>query len=222
MISSSHRKITELAIKILKNKELIQYKKQIINGNYKQDYPRIKLFGIKLNISSINHYYHPKKHRATWLSSKNAKQLGIQKFNKALKLYKKNKLKKAYYALGASLHYIQDITCPSHTNFTKHYLGEDQFEKGINNFVDTIDLNKIIPIKKRLDFYFEDLAKISSQFHSGKKDITEFIKWIIRKSKPLTQKEIETQHKILIPLALSYSTGLLKKFVEKTQKALVV
>src|SRR3989344_6573364 len=104
MMPSSHRKITELAIDFLKNNELIEHKAQIINGCYKQDYPRIKIFGVKINFSSINHFYHPEKERATWLSTKNAKQLGVQKFNKALKYYVEDRKAKAYYHLGASLH----------------------------------------------------------------------------------------------------------------------
>ncbi|MEK6952424.1 MAG: hypothetical protein AABX29_05390, partial [Nanoarchaeota archaeon] len=61
MLSSSHKKITEIAVNFLKNNELAEHKAQLINGCYKQDYPRIKIFGFKINISSINHFYHPEK-----------------------------------------------------------------------------------------------------------------------------------------------------------------
>ena len=222
MLSSSHRKITEKAIGFLKNNELSEHKSQIINGSYKQDYPRLKILGFKINISSINHFYHPEKERATWLSTKNAKQLGVQKFNKALKYYSEGKKEKAYFNLGASLHYIQDVACPSHTNFTWHYFGDDDFEKGINPFLEKEKINKIELPKKRIEFYFEDLSEISSKFHSGKKDITEFIKWLIRKSNPLSKQEIDKQHKVLIPLALSYTIRILENFIQKTQKAPVV
>jgi len=222
MKSSSHRKVTEIAIDLINNEELKKYKKQIIAGSYKEDFPRGKILGFKINISSINHFYHPEKHKATWFSTKNAKQLGIEKFNKALKLYKEGKLKKAYKKLGASLHYVHDLACPSHTNFAKHYLGEDDFEDGIDRFLAKMDFNKIKPVRKRMDFYFEDIAKESSKFHSGKKDLTEFFRWLLRKSKPLSESELEEQRKVLIPISISYTLGMLKNFIQKTQKAPVV
>jgi len=222
MMSSSHKKVTEIAIDLTRSEELKKHKKQIIIGSYKEDFPRGKIFGFKINISSINHFYHPEKHRATWFSTKNAKQLGLEKFNKAVILYQKGKLKKAYRKLGASLHYVQDLACPSHTNFTKHYLGEDDFEKGINKFLEHLDTQKIKSVRKRLEFYFEDLARESSKFHSGKKDITEFIRWLTKKSNPLSEEELEEQRKVLIPLSISYTTGVLKNFIRKTQNGRIV
>lgn len=60
-----------------------------------------------------NHYYDPDTGKS-FIPTKTAKDMGINFFKKAGVMFKKGKLKKAFFYLGLSLHYVTDITQPMH------------------------------------------------------------------------------------------------------------
>lgn len=60
-----------------------------------------------------NHYYNPDTEKS-FIPTKTAKDMGLRFFKKAGEHYKKGNLKKAFYCLGLSLHYVTDLTQPMH------------------------------------------------------------------------------------------------------------
>lgn len=107
-----HKFINAQAIKILKNDKFFDqynffnsYIKPLNEGAVWADQ----------DFKSTNHFYHPYRKKGLY-GRKNAMELGIKYYKKALAFWKSGEFDDSLFYLGAALHIIQDMTIPQHAN----------------------------------------------------------------------------------------------------------
>lgn len=200
MFEETHAYVLEEAIKLLKFDELESYSKQLIDGVMSPDaYYRV-----------VSHFYNPETGKGI-LFCGNAKDKGIKAYEKAVKCYKKGNKKKAYFLLGRALHFLMDTTMPAHTAFVIHPFSTDDLEIYLlKNPVKKINAK---PVEKKLESYFTDAAKESRKMKVMPNSLLISLRFkYFGKKQKLDKKELEKQAGIVIPRAVSYSAGLMKKF----------
>ncbi len=207
MFPETHAFILNKSLELFSRPEFQEYKNCLIRGCKKPD---------AYHYDTINHFYNPISNKGLWFLS-NAKKKGINEFNKAVKLFKKGKKNKAYYKLGRSLHFLMDLAIPAHTIPVIHLLSCNDLEIYLNKNFDSIRPNtpKIANYIK-LESYFDKLALKSRKHKCERKSL----KIIFSKNKSdyiLSERELRKQSRIILKLAISYSSGLLKKFIENTK-----
>lgn len=205
MFEETHEFVLKKALGLFSTKELKEYKKEIMKGIINPDkYGRV-----------VHHFYNPKTDKGIFPFS-NAKKRGIRSFKKAVELYKKGKIKKAYFQLGSSLHYLTDLAILAHTIPVIHPLSTDDLEIFLKENTQKISKDIKITNKIKLDDYFIELAKKSRQLEAKKNSILISIKYKITKKKDkLSERKLKEQSKEVISLAISYTAGLLKFFTEE-------
>ena len=184
-----------------------------MKGSLKADYSLWHLC-----LGGITHFYDPLKEKGYFLF-KSAKTKGIQFFKKAVKAYKKGKIKRSMIFLGVAVHLLADTAIPAHTKAVMHIpsLFQDNLEIYMNKNLQLVKMyiNHVkVAIKEDLDEYFDDLAHVSKDFKNGRVGLFPFLSRVFGVKK-LSKEELENQTKELGPLAISYTMGLLTKFNEK-------
>ena len=157
------------------------------NDNYLSEYYFFSNYILDINegtvwadqdFKSSNHFYNPFQKKGLY-GRKNALDLGIDYYSKALELWEDNKLNESLFFLGAALHIIQDMTIPQHANIklldnhrqyesyvknTYGYLKEFEVEKGaylLDSIRDYIRFNTRVAIKiyKQFSTISDDKAR---------------------------------------------------------------
>jgi phospholipase C len=67
------------------------------------------------DFKSSNHFYNPYKRKGLY-GRKSAMDLGVEYYNKSIKLWKRGQFNQSLFYLGAALHIVQDMTIPQHAN----------------------------------------------------------------------------------------------------------
>ena len=116
------------------------------------------------DFKSSNHFYNPDQKKGLF-GRKNAMELGVEYYFKALSLWHSKQYKKAIFYLGAALHIMQDMCVPQHANirlldnhrqyetFIKHtyrHVKEFQVDRGaylLDSIEDYIRFNAGVAIK---------------------------------------------------------------------------
>ena len=213
MKSKTHKFVINTAVDKLNIPLFKKYRKQMISGSFKADFSLWHLF-----LGSFTHFYDPLKEKGYFLF-KDAKRQGKKFFDKAIKNYKKGKIKKSMIYLGISIHLLADTAMPSHSKPRFHFIRffQDSLENFMNKNIELLKLyvgNVRIAIKGSFDEYYEDLANASRDLKQGKVGLIPFMGRLFRKKK-ITKQDLEKQTKELGPMAISYTMGLLNDFYKK-------
>lgn len=207
MMDKTHCMVVEEAINRINYKELNKHKKIIIKACMKTDWPKI----FKININGKNHFYNPYTKKGFFIF-KNAKDKAIESYYKAISSYNINK-KESFVFLGKSLHYLADLATPAHTKIASHFFNTDNFENFVEENLGKLNFRKFkVNFADKIENYFEKLAKISCKFNVVEKGFFKGLKECLFGIKNMNYKELEEQAKVLVPMAVSYSIVLLKKF----------
>lgn len=107
-----HKYINYRALKILYNDKF--YTQYDFYSSY-MDFINRGAVWADQNFKSSNHFYHPYKKKGLY-GRKNAMDLGVDYYYKAVRYWNENDKEKSMFFLGAALHIIQDMTIPQHAN----------------------------------------------------------------------------------------------------------
>ncbi len=95
------------------------------NDEYLDEFNFLSRFILEINkgtvwadqdFKSSSHFYNPDEKMDGLYGRRSAMELGIDYYLQARKCWKKGKLKKSLFYLGAALHIVQDMTIPQHAN----------------------------------------------------------------------------------------------------------
>jgi phospholipase C len=107
-----HRIINIQALGILKNDGHAE--QHIFFSSYISDIGRGTVWADQ-DFKSSNHFYNPYRKKGLY-GRKNAMDLGVDYYHRAIKLWNEGKFNQALFYLGAALHIVQDMTIPQHAN----------------------------------------------------------------------------------------------------------
>lgn len=218
MLPETHRFIIKHALQFRK-KYFKGYKKLIIQGCVNEDNVRFSLEDFQL--FGFDHFYHPDLNTGYSRFVTNAKKKGLFLFDKAFELYKEKRYDEAFYALGRSSHYLQDVASPAHTKLIIHF-GEDDFEmyvdENIHRFRFMAKSRLIPPLKP--EECFELLARKSHKTEYSKQNY--MIKAIFRLFRNLHQpdpdKKLDKASRKIIKDSVIFTIALLNAFNRKITK----
>jgi len=107
-----HRIINIQALRILKNDGHAE--QHIFFSSYISDIGKGTVWADQ-DFKSSNHFYNPYRKKGLY-GRKNAMDLGVDYYHRAIKLWNEGKFNQALFYLGAALHIVQDMTIPQHAN----------------------------------------------------------------------------------------------------------
>jgi len=207
MLEKAHRTILNAALKIVKDKEMEEYKEYLIKGVLSPD----------KHFKAVHHFYNPEANHGLRPFG-NACARGIKSFKKALEIYNKDK-RKSYALIGNSLHYLADLAVPAHSKLIVHMFNTDDVEIYLERAIRKIKIeNGIIKIR-RIEDYFLEIARQSSKLTTEKNGIIISLKFKMTKQKKiLPETELKRQSAKATNMAVAYSAGLIKSFIESRNK----
>jgi hypothetical protein len=211
MHPKTHRIIAEKAIELADNAFLDSYRKKIIQGAVRADHYGITVY---------NHFYNPFTEKGLWLFE-SALDKGQKKFKRAIKLYKKRKVKAAMRNLGVALHLLSDIAVPSHVIPFIHIYGTDDIEIYLLRKIKDVKISAGLAPAMKDDFrdLFDSLAKatIRMEYTGHMKTSrlrTLFFKFTgIHKAENL--KELNWHARLVMKNSIEHSAGLLILFCKQ-------
>lgn len=209
----THQAITAFSLEMIANDFCSFFRDEIIQASADEDY--YKIGKIKIPNLGLSHFYNPNLDQGQFLNIfGNAKQRGVDCYNKAEKYFAQHNFEKAFTELGRSLHFLQDLASPSHVHVHSHYLLSDGFEKYVEDNLESIDLRiPGIPTGYKPADFFYLLAKETIHFEAESiNNLSGKILYSVGKRKKLPKETLREQSEILIPMAISYSAGLLYFF----------
>ena len=107
-----HRIINVQALNILKNDGYAE--EYVFFSSYISDIGQGAVWADQ-GFKSSNHFYNPYSKKGLY-GRKSAMDLGVEDYNKSIKLWKHGEFNQSLFYLGAALHIIQDMTIPQHAN----------------------------------------------------------------------------------------------------------
>jgi phospholipase C len=107
-----HRIINVQALNILKNDGYAE--EYVFFSSYISDIGQGAVWADQ-GFKSSNHFYNPYSKKGLY-GRKSAMDLGVEYYNKSIKLWKHGEFNQSLFYLGAALHIIQDMTIPQHAN----------------------------------------------------------------------------------------------------------
>ncbi|MDD2758209.1 MAG: hypothetical protein PHD72_02435 [Patescibacteria group bacterium] len=163
----AHPYLTEKAINIynshFSNKISDNDKQNIVQGAIDEDTP----------IRWMNHFFEPNQNvgllgfqtAKNWAQNGGSQEvyaIGDQSWQTAIDAYGNGENKKAFLALGHTLHLIEDMTVPAHTRLDVHvFNGGDPYEQWVKNNQPSAEVKQINYFSD-LNKYFQDLANFSN------------------------------------------------------------
>ncbi|MFH0797983.1 MAG: zinc dependent phospholipase C family protein [Candidatus Woesearchaeota archaeon] len=208
MLEKAHIIVLNAALNIVKDKEMEEYKECLIKGVLSPD----------KHFKAVHHFYNPDAKRGLRPFG-NAKERGVKSFKKALETYNKEK-NKSYTLLGNSLHYLADLAVPSHSKLIVHLFNTDDLEIYLEKVIGKIKIGKRIIKRKRIEDYFVEVARLSSKLNTEKNSTIISLKFKMTKQKKvLPEKELKKQSAKITNVAVAYSAGLMKSFIESKNKS---
>lgn len=185
-------------------------KEEVIKGMIDADNPHYKL---------LSHWYNPKTKKGLHFFS-NAKNKGIKAFNSALKEYNLGHFRKASSLLGLAIHLLSDLAIPAHSKLMVHIFDCNDLENYLKQNIGRIKFkNPHLIRKKKIDDYFEDLAKFSNKMECEPHSWLIGIRYKLfgTKRKKLKQEILRKQAPPVLYMSISYVVGMVDLFVRKSR-----
>lgn len=172
-----HKFINIHALKILKNDKYLD--EHNFFTDYINDINKGAVWADQ-DFRSSNHFYNPYMKKGLY-GRKNAMDLGVNYYNKSIKLWRAKEFNDSLFYLGAALHIIQDMTIPQHANIrlldnhrqyetyvirTYQYIKEFRVDKGaymLDSIKDYIRFNARVAIK--IHKKFKVISKDEKRFY---------------------------------------------------------
>ncbi|MGI6703695.1 MAG: zinc dependent phospholipase C family protein [Clostridia bacterium] len=172
-----HRIINVQALKILKNDG--HNEEYVFFSSYISDIGKGTVWADQ-DFKSSNHFYNPYKRKGLY-GRKNAMDLGVDYYNRSIKLWHEGEFNQSLFYLGTALHIVQDMTIPQHANIrlldnhrqyetfvkrTYQKIGDFQVERGAYH-LDTIqeyirfNARAALKVHKR----FKEISDDERRFH---------------------------------------------------------
>ena len=204
-------KKTECKVHIFLNEQALN---SLLSNKHLKEYTHFKPYISSINegvvwadqdFKSSSHFYNPYKKRGLY-GSKNAMDLAIEYYNKAIKHWKSGNKNRSMFFLGAAIHLVQDMTVPQHANIRlldDHHQYESFVKKIYNNldgFNSVTTPYKLDSIKDYIRFNTRVSLKIYRRYKHIQEDDCRYLKTI----------------KCTLPLARRTSAGVFILFYKET------
>ncbi|HSH34819.1 zinc dependent phospholipase C family protein [Schnuerera sp.] len=158
-----HKAINIYALRILRN------------DNYLSEYNFFSSYILDINegtvwadqdFKSSNHFYNPYKKKGLY-GRKNAMDLGVDYYSKAIKFWASGDFNKSLFYLGAALHIVQDMTIPQHANI-RLLDNHRQYESYVNRtykYIDDFEVNKGACLLDSIEEYIRFNARVAIKIY---------------------------------------------------------
>jgi phospholipase C len=144
------------------------------------------------DFKSTNHFYNPYKKKGLY-GRKNAMDLGVDYYLKAINLWEGSKFNKSMFYLGAALHITQDMTIPQHANIRllDNHRQYENYVKYTFKKLDDFNVEKgaylLDSIENYIKFNARVALKIYKKFKSIQNDEERFFR-VTKCSLPLAKR----------------------------------
>ena len=196
--SEVHRIINVQALKILKNDGYAE--EYVFFSSYISDIGQGAVWADQ-DFKSSNHFYNPYKKKGLY-GRKSAMDLGVEYYNKSIKLWHEGKFNKALFYLGAALHIVQDMTIPQHVNIRllDNHRQYETFVKRTFNHVRDFQVERGAYLLDSIEEYIRFNARIALKVHKRFKRITD------------DERRFHMVTKCALPLAKKTTAGAMVMF----------
>ena len=193
-----HRIINIQALKILKNDGYAE--EYVFFSSYISDIGQGAVWADQ-DFKSSNHFYNPYKKKGLY-GRKSAMDLGVEYYNKSIKLWHEGKFNKALFYLGAALHIVQDMTIPQHVNIRllDNHRQYETFVKRTFNHVRDFQVERGAYLLDSIEEYIRFNARIALKVHKRFKRITD------------DERRFHMVTKCALPLAKKTTAGAMVMF----------
>lgn len=166
-----HKYINIQALKILKNDKYLEeywfYYKYILEINEGAVWA-------DQDFKSSNHFYNPYESKGLY-GRKTAMDIGIDYYDKSIRLWNHGEVDKSMFYLGAALHIIQDMTIPQHANIRlldDHRQYETYIIQTHENMID-FKVNKGAYLLDSINDYIRFNARVAIKIYRRFKNISD-------------------------------------------------
>jgi phospholipase C len=193
-----HRIINIQALKILKNDGYAE--EYVFFSSYISDIGQGAVWADQ-DFKSSNHFYNPYKKKGLY-GRKSAMDLGVEYYNKSIKLWREGKFNRALFYLGAALHIVQDMTIPQHVNIRllDNHRQYETFVKRTFNHVRDFQVERGAYLLDSIEEYIRFNARIALKVHKRFKRITD------------DERRFHMVTKCALPLAKKTTAGAMVMF----------
>ena len=193
-----HRIINIQALKILKNDGYAE--EYVFFSSYISDIGQGAVWADQ-DFKSSNHFYNPYKKKGLY-GRKSAMDLGVEYYNKSIKLWREGKFNKALFYLGSALHIVQDMTIPQHVNIRllDNHRQYETFVKRTFNHVRDFQVERGAYLLDSIEEYIRFNARIALKVHKRFKRITD------------DERRFHMVTKCALPLAKKTTAGAMVMF----------
>ena len=166
-----HRIINVQALKILKNDGYAE--EYIFFSSYISDIGQGAVWADQ-DFKSSNHFYNLYKRKGLY-GRKSAMDLGVEYYNKSIKLWKQGEFNQSLFYLGAALHIVQDMTIPQHANIRllDSHRQYETFVKRTYQHVRDFQVERGAYLLDSIEEYIRFNARIALKVHKRFKRITD-------------------------------------------------
>ena len=193
-----HRIINIQALKILKNDGYAE--EYVFFSSYISDIGQGAVWADQ-DFKSSNHFYNLYKRKGLY-GRKSAMDLGVEYYNKSIKLWREGKFNRALFYLGAALHIVQDMTIPQHVNIRllDNHRQYETFVKRTFNHVRDFQVERGAYLLDSIEEYIRFNARIALKVHKRFKRITD------------DERRFHMVTKCALPLAKKTTAGAMVMF----------
>lgn len=126
------------------------------------------------DFKSSNHFFNPYKKKGLY-GRKNAMELGVDYYSKAIELWTTGEFKQSLFYLGASLHIVQDMTIPQHANIKllDSHRQYETFVKRTYKYVNKFETKTGAYLLSSIENYIKFNARIALKFYKRFQHIAE-------------------------------------------------
>ena len=126
------------------------------------------------DFKSSNHFYNLYKRKGLY-GRKSAMDLGVEYYNKSIKLWKQGEFNQSLFYLGAALHIVQDMTIPQHANIRllDSHRQYETFVKRTYQHVRDFQVERGAYLLDSIEEYIRFNARIALKVHKRFKRITD-------------------------------------------------
>ncbi|WP_234978632.1 zinc dependent phospholipase C family protein [Anaerosalibacter sp. Marseille-P3206] len=159
------------------------------------------------DFKSSNHLYNPYKKRGLYVR-KNAMDLAVEYYYKALSLWRNEEFSESLFYLGATLHIIQDMTIPQHANIRlldNHHQYES-YVKRTYDYIRDFQVKKGTYLLDTVEDYIRFNARVAIKIYNNFKTISN------------DEKRFYHITKCALPLAKRTTAGAMVMFYDDIKK----
>lgn len=192
----------------LSDAEFDKYRNSFSKGSLEADWPNYHIGNMQTGFTAFTHFYHPD--RKTLFP--HAKQIGIWKFDKALRLYPKAK-RNAFFCLGKAFHLLTGLAVPAHSKFIYHLFDTDDLEVYLDSYVKDSPKVRIRRVAGSLPELFDSIARKSSRLECLPNNMWRSIWYVLSgRKRKLSEPVLKRQARIVLDLAASYGYSMCLRF----------